>query len=51
MQEIYPDNYWKDKYESKTPFRRYWHGVKFARRNKMLIKWHVNLIRLWLLTR
>jgi len=51
MKEIYPLNYFEDKYNKKTVFGKYIHGVKFAYRNKILLKWHYNMIKMYILTK
>ena len=47
MKVIYPKDYWKKKYEEKTEMQKYVHGAKFAWRNKVFIKWHFNMLKLW----
>lgn len=33
MQEYYPKDYWKNKYEKKSPFKKHIHAIKFMYRS------------------
>ena len=39
MNEEYPDDYWQKQHEAKPAWARFWHGCKFAWRNKMFFRW------------
>lgn len=46
-----PENYWEKEYEKKSALGKYWHGVKYAYRNKMFFRWHRTMIKLWLMVK